>query len=408
MEFRRAELPNGLEIIAECAPGAYSAAFAFFVQTGARDETDEVSGVSHFLEHMAFKGTQRRSAADVNRELDEIGSNSNAYTSEEQTVYHATVLPEYQPRVVELLSDMMRPALREDDFNTEKKVILEEIAKYDDQPPYGAHDKCMSAYFSPHPLGRSILGTAASIEALTAEQMRSYFEARYSSSNIVLAAAGNIDFERLVADAAQWCGHWPRREAPRATPRAASRTGFHLLRKDSAKQQYTLELGAFPAAADHDRFAARLLATIVGDDTGSRLFWELVDSGETEYCGLSNYEYQGTGVFATYLCCPPEDTREMWQRMNKVLADVQANGVTDEELDRAKAKLCAQIVLGAERPSNRLFSVGNNWIQRHVYRTVRETVELYRAVTLADLKRLLEAYPLTERTTVTIGPLTKW
>jgi len=408
MEFRRAALPNGLEIVAECTPGAYSAAFAFFVQTGSRDETDEVSGVSHFLEHMAFKGTHRRSSADVNRELDEIGSNSNAYTSEEQTVYHATVLPEYQQRVVELLSDMLRPALREDDFNTEKKVILEEIAKYDDQPPYGAHDKCMSAFFSPHPLGRSILGTAASIESLTADQMRAYFEARYSPSNMVLAAAGNIDFDQLVADAAQWCGEWPRHDAPRVTPRAGSRASFHLLRKDSAKQQYTLELGAFPAAADHDRFAARLLSTIVGDDTGSRLFWELVDSGEAEFAGMSNYEYQGTGVFSTYLGCPPENSRELWSRMDALLADVQANGVTDEELQRAKAKLCAQIVLSAERPASRLFSVGNNWIQRRVYRTVRETVELYRAVTLADLRRLLEAYPLTERTTVTIGPLTKW
>ncbi len=408
MEFRRAALPNGLEIVAECTPGAYSAAFAFFVQTGSRDETDEVSGVSHFLEHMAFKGTHRRSSADVNRELDEIGSNSNAYTSEEQTVYHATVLPEYQQRVVELLSDMLRPALREDDFNTEKKVILEEIAKYDDQPPYGAHDKCMSAFFSPHPLGRSILGTAASIESLTADQMRAYFEARYSPSNMVLAAAGNIDFDQLVADAAQWCGEWPRHDAPRVTPRAGSRASFHLLRKDSAKQQYTLELGALPAAADHDRFAARLLSTIVGDDTGSRLFWELVDSGEAEFAGMSNYEYQGTGVFSTYLGCPPENSRELWSRMDALLADVQANGVTDEELQRAKAKLCAQIVLSAERPASRLFSVGNNWIQRRVYRTVRETVELYRAVTLADLRRLLEAYPLTERTTVTIGPLTKW
>ena len=408
MEFRRAELPNGLEVIAECTPGAYSAAFAFFVQTGARDETDEVSGVSHFLEHMVFKGTNRRSAADVNRELDEIGSNSNAYTSEEQTVYHATVLPEYQRRVVDLLSDMMRPALREDDFNTEKKVILEEIAKYDDQPPYGAHDKCMSAFFSPPPLGRSILGTSASIEALAPEQMRRYFEARYSPSNIVLAAAGNVDFDKLVADAAEWCGGWPRHDAPRSTPRAASRAGFHLLRKDSAKQQYTLELGAFPASADKDRFAARLLATIVGDDTGSRLFWDLVDSGEAEYCGMSNYEYQGTGVFSTYLCCPPEAARELWTRMDAVLADVQANGVTDDELQRAKAKLCAQIVLSAERPANRLFSVGNNWIQRRVYRTVRETVDLYRAVTLADLRRLLETYPLTDRTTVTIGPLSKW
>lgn len=408
MNFRHAVLPNGLEIVAECTPGAYSAAFAFFVQTGARDESDELSGVSHFLEHMVFKGTGRRSAADVNRELDEIGSHSNAYTSEEQTVYHATVLPEYQSRITELLADILRPALREDDFRTEKKVILEEIAKYDDQPPYGAHDKCMATHFGAHPLGRSILGTAASVGALSAEQMRGYFDERYSPSNIVLAAAGRVDFERLVSDAERWCGGWNRREAPRPTPRAASNSSFTLLRKDTAKQQYTIEIGDFPAAQDDDRFAGRLLATIVGDDTGSRLFWELIDTGAAEYAGLSNYEYQGTGIFSTYLCCQPEDARANWETLNAVLTHVQQDGVTADELDRAKSKICSQIVLGAERPANRLFSVGNNWVQRRLYRTVRETVDIYQAIQLSDLERLLRKYPLTRRTTVTIGPLEAW
>src|SRR5687768_3264363 len=156
MEFRSHTLPNGLEIIAECNPKAYSLGMAFFVKTGARDETDEISGVSHFLEHMVFKGTAKRSAADVNRELDEMGSFSNAQTGEEKTIYHATVLPEFQDRTVELLSDILRPALREEDFETEKKVIIEEICMYLDQPPFGGHEKCMAAHFGKHPLGRSV------------------------------------------------------------------------------------------------------------------------------------------------------------------------------------------------------------------------------------------------------------
>ena len=146
MQFRHHTLDNGLEIVAEVSPNAYSASYAFFVRTGARDETDQISGVSHFLEHMVFKGSAKRSAADVNRELDDLSSSSNAFTSEEQTVYYATTLPEDQGRIVELLADMMRPVLRQEDFDTEKKVILEEIAKYDDQPPYGAHEKCMAAF----------------------------------------------------------------------------------------------------------------------------------------------------------------------------------------------------------------------------------------------------------------------
>ena len=139
MEFRQQTLDNGLEIVAECNPQAYSAALAFFVKTGSRDETDALSGVSHFLEHMVFKGTERRSAEDVNRELDEICAGSNAFTSEEQTVYHATFLPERQADVVALLSDIMRPALRASDFEMEKQVILEEIAMYEEQPPFRAH-----------------------------------------------------------------------------------------------------------------------------------------------------------------------------------------------------------------------------------------------------------------------------
>ena len=135
-------LPNGLEIVAECNAAAYSTALGFFVRTGSRDENDAMAGVSHFLEHMAFKGTPSRSADDVNREFDEMGAHYNAFTNEENTVFYAAVLPEHQDRAVELLADILRPSLREDDFDTEKQVILEEIQMYEDQPPFGADDKC--------------------------------------------------------------------------------------------------------------------------------------------------------------------------------------------------------------------------------------------------------------------------
>ena len=137
MEYRQHRLDNGLTILAECNPAGHFAAFGFFVKTGARDETPALGGVSHFLEHMVFKGTPHRTAAEVNLELDEMGSCSNARTGEESTIYHAAVLPEFQPRMIELLSDIMRPSLRDDDFETERQVILEEIAMYQDQPPYG-------------------------------------------------------------------------------------------------------------------------------------------------------------------------------------------------------------------------------------------------------------------------------
>jgi predicted Zn-dependent peptidase len=407
MPFRTHTLDNGLEIVAETTPDAYSAAYGFFVRTGARDETDAVSGVSHFLEHMVFKGSANRSAAEVNRDLDDLSASSNAYTSEEQTVYYATILPDDQENIVELLADMMRPALRQDDFDTEKQVILEEIAKYDDQPPYGAHEKCMAAFFGEHPLGKSILGTTASVGDLKRDQMLGYFEQRYSPKNMVLAASGNLDFDSLILQAQNYCGRWAMFDAPRELPKPKPRQEFQVIHKPLAVQQYIVQLSPGPSATDADRYAARLLTTIIGDDSGSRLFWELVDTGKAESASIGTQEYQGAGVFLTWLSCLPELAAENLQQVVEIIQEAEADGVAEEELTQAKNKICAQIVLNAERPTNRLFSVGNAWIQRRQYKTVREAVEAYRSVTLDDIARVLKKYPLSSTATVAVGPLTE-
>jgi predicted Zn-dependent peptidase len=405
MEFRSHTLANGLEIVAEVSPNAYSSAYAFFVRTGARDETEAISGVSHFLEHMVFKGSNKRTAADVNRDLDDLSSSSNAFTSEEQTVYYATTLPEDQGKIVELLADMMRPSLRQEDFDTEKQVILEEIAKYDDQPPYGAHEKCMAAFFGEHSLGKSILGTTATVGALARDQMLAYFRERYSPRNMVLAAGGNVDFAALIRQAEDQCGAWKSFDALRQHAPIAPQPGFQVIHKPQAVQQYVVQIVAGPATEDADRYAARLLATIVGDDSGSRLFWELVDTGEAEVAAISPQEFQRAGIFMSYLSCPPERAAANLERMAAVIADVEADGVTAEELQQAQNKICAHLVLQAERPTNRMFSIGNSWIQRRQYKTVREAVEAYRAVTLSDIAAVLEKYPLSNPTTVAVGPL---
>src|SRR5215210_3341262 len=166
MTFHHPTLPNGLTVLGETNRAALSAAVAFWVKTGSRDETPDVSGVSHFLEHMMFKGTPRRTALDVNLDFDRIGASYNAYTSEENTVYYAAVLPEYLPRAVDILADILRPSLRVEDFDMEKNVIIEEIGMYEDQPMWSAYDHAKRVYFADHPLGNSILGTPASITAL--------------------------------------------------------------------------------------------------------------------------------------------------------------------------------------------------------------------------------------------------
>jgi predicted Zn-dependent peptidase len=407
LQFRDHRLANGLEIVAECNPNAHSTAFGFFVNAGSRDETDEISGVSHFLEHMTFKGTPTRTAADVNRELDEIGSHANAFTSEEQTVYYAVVLPEWQDRAIEILADILRPTLCEDEFEIEKQVILEEIAKYEDQPPFGAPEKCMAAHFQGHALARSVLGTTESVTALTTEQMRDYFQARYSPGNIAFVAAGNVDFDRLIGEAEHRCGHWTNVPVERNTPRAEPRSEFKVFEKPSAVQQYVVQIANGPAATDEDRFAGRLLATILGDDSGSRFYWELVDTGLAEYASVTAYEFLGTGIFMTFLCCVPDQAAENLQRLHATVRELESSGVTAAELTRAKSKVCSHVVLQSERSANRMFSVGNNWSQRREYRTVREVVDAYQGVTLDDIAAVLTKYPLSLQTTVAVGPLKK-
>lgn len=407
MKFCEHQLDNGLEIVAEVNPDAYSTSLGYFVKTGSRDETADVAGVSHFLEHMLFKGTPRRSAADVNRELDEIGSHANAYTSEERTVYYATVLPEYQARAVEILSDMMRPALREDDFETEKKVIIEEICKYEDQPPFGAHEKAMAAYFASHPMGNNVLGTVESVSALTPQAMRAYFDQRYSPANITLVSAGNVDFDQLCADVEKYCGQWEPKDALRDTPPASARTKFEVITKELATQEYVVQIAPGPATESDERFAARLLATIVGDDSGSRLYWEMIETGLAETAAIWPYEFQGTGIFMTFLSCAPEQTAANLQCILDVQKQVEQHGVTEDELELAKTKICSSLVIRSERPASRLSAVGSGWIGRHEYRTVRQIVDAFRAVTLDDVAGILKKYPLTQNTTVAVGPLTQ-
>jgi len=357
---------------------------------------------------MMFKGTSTRSSEDVNRELDEIGSHSNAYTSEEQTVYHAVVLPEYLDRTVELLSDMMRPALRSEDFLTEKQVILEEIAKYDDQPPFGAFEKSMALHFGGHSLGRSILGTRDTVGGMTVDQMRGFFHRQYSPENIALVATGNVDFDRLVELVDRYAGPWPQQPAlrdPTRTTNVASQARSEVRQHPLATQQYVILVSDAPAADDPRRYAGRLLATVVGDDSGSRLFWELVDTGRAECAAMGPHEFQGTGVLLTYLCCQAQDAEENLSTIHNVLARAQREGVSETELEQAKNKICSHIVLSSERAANRLFSVGGAWLTRGEYRTVREVVDFYRRVTREDIMRTLQEFPLTRYSACAVGPL---
>src|SRR5207244_4500685 len=215
LEFHHHQLPNGMDIIAEANPDSHSFAGGLFVKTGARDETPATHGVAHFLEHMMVKGSEKYTWADVNRIFDEIGARYNAFTTQELTAYYANVLPEFTEKTIEHLAHLLRPAIRGSDFDTEKKVILEEIAMYLDDPGHRLYEKLMEAHFGNHPLSQSVLGPAGTIQKLQRDQMENYFRHRYGPGNMVLSVTGLLDFDRIVTLAEKYMGDWKRVEAPR-------------------------------------------------------------------------------------------------------------------------------------------------------------------------------------------------
>lgn len=407
MQFHHTTLPNGLQIVAELNDDAYSVGFGFYVKTGSRDETPAVSGVSHFLEHMAFKGTERFSADDVNRIFDEYGADYNAMTGEESTVFYSSVLPEYLPQTFELQSSILFPSLRQDDFDMEKKVILEEIGMYDDQPSSVAYDRVMQLHFSGHDLGQSVLGTVASVSALTSDQMRQYHAEHYRAGNIVLAVAGNTDWKTVLSLAEQHCGAWPSGSSPRTIGAAKPPGQTQFIVKDHCQQEQIIQLAAAPSCTDPRRYAAELLTVIVGDDSNSRLYWELVDPGLAESAECGYYEFEGAGTYLTFLNGAPEATRENLDLIARLYDDINRHGVTADELEQAKNKIATRIVLRGERPMGRLSSLGGNWLVRREYRSVDDDLATVRSVSVDDIRQLLKEFPLVQTTTVGVGPLEK-
>ncbi len=405
MKFQEYTLANGLKIIGETTRSVHSVAAGFFVRTGSRDESREVSGVSHFLEHMAFKGNDRFTAEDVNRVFDEIGAKYNASTSEELTMYYAAVLPEHLDAAMELLSALMTPSLRQDDFDMEKNVILEEIGMYEDQPSFICYDLIMSTHFNNHPLGQSILGSNESITALTAEQMQAYHRSHYHTGNITLAVAGNCEFETAISIAERYCLNIPMGRPDRELPEPQSTPSTKLQFKEGSVQQHIMQMGTGPSSHSPLRFAAELLSVVVGDDTGSRLFWELVDPGHAEAADLGYNEYDHSGTWMTYLSCQPEQVAQNLEVFQRVFDDVNQNGISADELEQARNKVASRIVLRGERPMGRMSSLGSNWVYRNHYRSIADDLKTIRSVTLNDIRDVLEQFPLKMITTAGVGPL---
>lgn len=403
MTFHETTLPNGLKIIGEHNPEAQSFAAGYFVKTGARDESLEVSGVSHFLEHMMFKGTDKRSAEAINLEFDAIGANYNAYTSDERTVYYGAVLPERGAALVDLLTDMMRPALREDDFTVEKNVILEEIAMYEDRPSFKVFEEGNERFYQGHPLGQSVLGSPESIRALRQEQMLTYFRARYAADNLFLTVAGNYDWDALVAQVSGLTGSWQPSQASRLHPALRGATGDERLTLPTLARTHTAVYAPGVGAQDPLRYAAGVLANCVGDSSG-RLYWALLDNGLADSASLSHDAADGTGVFVGYLSTSPEGQAEALRVYREVLGSVQENGVTEDEWRRAQRKLATGLTLRGETPFGRLMSLGARYELEGRYASVGDTVAQIMAASLEDAQALLARKPFEKLFTLTLAP----
>jgi predicted Zn-dependent peptidase len=350
-----------------------------------------LNGVSHFLEHLCFKGFGALNAQGLNAAFDAIGSRVDAYTTQELTAYHGAALPESQARLTALLLGMLRPNLLEADVIVERSVILEEIEMYRDDPFSVVFEAGVSHYFGSHPFSRSVLGTPETLARMTGDLIREHGEAWYAPHRVVLAACGNLDWDALVAHASSLTAAWRPSSAERAYPALEPRSGRFELRGDSARAHAAFMAPGF-AAQDPSHAAASVLAQMIGD-TNSRLYWALVDDGLCDDASLEHAPEDRQGTFYGSLSCDAANLDLALERYRDVLNSVQREGITASELARAKKRLEVGLALRFETPHSRLTSFAEDFVALHEYRSVPDLLEEVRGVKEDAIHAILETRP---------------
>jgi predicted Zn-dependent peptidase len=408
--FHTHRLSNGLQIVAQPMPDFESVAVSYFVRTGSRDEPDpNIVGVSHFLEHMVFKGTKTLDWQQITLEFNKIGAELNAFTSHEATVYFARVLGEYLERAVELLSDMMYPRLVESDFETEKEVIINEIARSEDQPYNLAYRRMMQTYFGSHPLGHDVLGTHESIRNMHIEQMRDYWERRYAANNLILSIAGNFTWEQIVALAERYCSDWRTGDASRSVDHYEPAQPTNYIMADQKLKQQIMII-AMPAVdiQDPDYYAAVLGGSIFGDSDGSRLYWNIYQKGLAESASAGIWAMEGTGIMLMDANTTPEEAPRVLKLLRAELNSLLEDGVHEDELRRAKDKWISNLVLSSESTFSRMRSLASDWVTEGRLVSLDEEVERVEKVTTDDVMRALRRFPMRDKQVLTaLGPLSE-
>ncbi len=385
-------LRSGERVISERVPGVRSVALGFWIGAGSRDETDSRAGVSHFIEHLLFKGSSRYSAQEIAEIFDELGGELNAATSRETTVVYARVPDDRLERALDVMADMVfRPAFV--DVDSEREVVLEEIAMVEDTPNDLVHDIAAEAVFGSHPLGRPVIGSAEVISSVSRRALGGYHERAYRPNRIVLAAAGNVDHEALTAMLRS------RRNGPHSGPGLAARKalrgtgkpGIRFLRKDT--EQYHVCLSARGIArTDERRYAASLMDAIVGGSASSRLFQEIREKRGMAYSVYSySSQYSDAGQVGVYVGTREDNLTECLEICVSELADIASGNVRPEELARAKENLKGRILLSLESTSARMTRLGKSLVTDTPLLDPEEIVERLEQVTADEVAELADA-----------------
>ena len=406
--FQRSRLPSGLRIVTERMPGVRSVALGIWAGVGSRDETPRLAGASHFLEHLLFKGTSRRTARDIAEQMDAVGGEANAFTSKEYTCFYARTLDRDLGLAVDVLADMLRSSrIAREDVDAERTVILEEIGMHNDAPDDVVHDLFAEVLFGGHPLGRPVLGTSESIGAMSREAVARYWRRHYVPGNLVVAVAGNRTHDEvveLVSDAFEGAAGEPLGPRPgRREPRA--HRGLQVRHKPTEQAHVVLGTRAL-SRSDPRRFALGVLNIAFGGGMSSRLFQEVREKRGLVY-SIYSYatQYSETGSFSVYAGAAPKRIHDVLAIVRDELDRVVAAGLTEEELERGKGHLKGSLVLGLEDTSGRMTRLGKSEITSGEILTVDDIVQRVDEVTDEDVravaKEVLGAGP---RALALIGP----
>jgi predicted Zn-dependent peptidase len=389
-EIKSATLPNGIRVITERMPHVRSVSVGIWIGTGARRESVKQNGISHFIEHMLFKGTTSRSAEDIAKEVDSTGGHLDAYTAKELVSYNTKVLDDHLPVAFDVLADLvLHPIFREEDIEKEKGVILEELKMEVDNPEYLVHETFFSNFWRSHPLGRSILGTKSTIRGFEKSMVEAYYGGVYVPRNIVITAAGRLDHEDLVELASRYFGD--RRtsgEMPGEAPPAAS-VPLILKNKRSLEQMHLcMGVPCYPIAHDM-RYACYVLSTILGGGMSSRLFQNIREKHGLAYSVFSELNlYRDTGCLAVYAGAAVENLKKVVNMTMDEFRRLRDEPTPAEELRRAKDHLKGSLALSLESTSSRMSNLARQELFFGRFFTVDEMVDSIEQVTAEDVQKI--------------------